>query len=115
MMCMSSRPAATRAGREIEYVYAQKKAKDESGDTITVDDTSKVKSFDGALIPRELIENVYFAEELTAINALLEQSAALESELDEMREEESGDDGLLKEALNSKRRQHSESKTECAY
>ena len=82
------------AGREIEYVYAQKKAKDESGDTITVDDTSKVKSFDGALIPRELIENVYFAEELTAINALLEQSAALESELDEMREEESGDDGL---------------------
>ena len=90
------------AGREIEYVYAQKKAKDESGDTITVDDTSKVKSFDGALIPRELIENVYFAEELTAINALLEQSAALESELDEMREEESGDDGLLKEALNDK-------------
>lgn len=90
------------AGREIEYVYAQKKAKDESGDTITVDDTSKVKSFDGALIPRELIENVYFAEELTAINALLEQSAELESELDEMREEESGDDGLLKEALNDK-------------
>lgn len=29
------------AGREIEYVYAQKKAKDESGDTITVDDTSR--------------------------------------------------------------------------
>lgn len=90
------------AGREIEYVYAQKKAKDESGDTITVDDTSKVKSFDGALIPRELIETVYFAEKLSAINALLEQSAALESELDEMREEESGDDGLLKEALNDK-------------
>lgn len=45
---------------------------------------------------------MYFAEELTAINALLEQSAALESELDEMREEESGDDGLLKEALNDK-------------
>lgn len=90
------------AGREIEYVYAQKKAKDESGDTITVDDTSKVKSFDGALIPRELIETVYFAKELSAINALLEQSAALESELDEMREEESGDEGLLKDVLNDK-------------
>lgn len=90
------------AGREIEYVYAKKKAKNESGDTITVDDTSKVKSFDGALIPRELIESVYFADELSAINALLEQSAALESELDEMREEESGDDGLLKEVLNDK-------------
>lgn len=88
------------AGREIEYVYAQKKAKGEGGESITVDDTSKVKSFDGALIPRELIESVYFAEEMSAINVLLEQSATLEAELDEMREEESGEDGLLKEVLN---------------
>lgn len=29
------------AGREIEYVYAQKKAKDENGEEIKVDDTSK--------------------------------------------------------------------------
>lgn len=89
-------------GREIEYKYAQKKEKDENGDTISVDDTSKVKSFDGALIPREIIETVYFAEELAAINALMEQSAALEAELEEMREEESGDDGLLKDVLNEK-------------
>ena len=90
------------AGREIEYEYAQKKAKDESGETISVDDTSKVKSFDGALIPRTIIESVYFAEELSEINKLSEQSAALEAELDEMREEESGDEGLLKEVLNDK-------------
>ena len=90
------------AGREIEYEYAQKKAKDESGETISVDDTSKVKSFDGALIPRTIIESVYFAEELSEINKLAEQSAALEAELDEMREEESGDEGLLKEVLNDK-------------
>ncbi len=89
-------------GREIEYEYAQKKAKDENGETISVDDTSKVKSFEGALIPREIIEAVYFADELAAINELMEQSAALEAELDEMREEESGDDGLLKETLNDK-------------
>lgn len=89
-------------GREIEYEYAQKKAKDENGETISVDDTSKVKSFEGALIPREIIEAVYFAEELTVINALMEQSAALEMELDEMREEESGDEGLLKDVLNDK-------------
>jgi type I restriction enzyme M protein len=88
------------AGREIDYEYAQKKAKDENGETISVDDTSKVKSFEGALIPREIIEAVYFAEELAAINALMEQSAALEMELDEMREEESGDEGLLKDVLN---------------
>lgn len=89
-------------GREIEYEYAQKKATDESGETISVDDTSKVKSFEGALIPREIIEAVYFADKLAAINELMEQSAALEAELDEMREEESGDEGLLKDVLNDK-------------
>lgn len=89
-------------GREIEYEYAQKKAKDENGESISVDDTSKVKSFEGALIPREIIEAVYFADELAVINELMEQSAALEAELDEMREEESGDEGLLKDVLNDK-------------
>lgn len=89
-------------GREIEYEYAQKKAKDENGETISVDDTSKVKSFEGALIPREIIEAVYFADELAAINELMEQSTALEAELDEMREDESGDEGLLKDVLNDK-------------
>lgn len=89
-------------GREIEYEYAQKKAKDENGETITVDDTSKVKSFEGAIIPREIIEEVYFADELVALNGLMEQSVSLETELDEMREEESGDEGLLKDVLNDK-------------
>ena len=89
-------------GREIEYEYAQKKAKDENGETISVDDTSKVKSFEGALIPREIIEAVYFADEIAVINELMEQSAALEAELDEMREEESGDEGLLNDVLNDK-------------
>lgn len=89
-------------GREIEYEYVQKKTKDENGETISEDDTSKVKSFEGALIPREIIEAVYFADELAAINELMEQSVALEEELDEMREEESGDEGLLKDVLNDK-------------
>lgn len=89
-------------GREIDYEYAKKKQKDESGETVEVDDTSKVKSFEGALIPKEIIEAVYFAEELAELTALMEQSGALEAELDEMREEESGDEGLLKEALNEK-------------
>lgn len=83
-------------------MYAQKKAKDESGEEIKVDDTSKVKSFEGALISREIIENEYFETELLALNELIEKSKLLESELDEMREEESGDDGLLVNALNEK-------------
>lgn len=89
-------------GREIEYEYVQKKKKDENGKTISEDDTSKVKSFEGALIPREIIETAYFPGELAAINQLVEQIAAFEAELDEMCEEESGEDGLLKEVLNEK-------------
>ena len=86
--------------REIDYEYAKKKQKDESGETVEVDDTTKVKSFEGALIPKEIMEEVFFAEELAELTTLMEQSAALEA--DEMREEESGDEGLLKEALNEK-------------
>lgn len=87
-------------GREIEYEYAKKKTKDENGETISVDDKTKVKSFDGALIPRAIIERIYFAPECAAITALEEQCGLIESELDEMREEESGEDGLLLEVLN---------------
>ena len=87
-------------GREIEYEYAKKKTKDENGETISVDDKTKVKSFDGALIPRAIIERIYFVPECAAITALEEQCGLIESELDEMREEESGEDGLLLEVLN---------------
>lgn len=90
------------AGREIEYVYAQKKAKDENGEEIKVDDTSKMKSFDGALISREIIEHEYFENDLLALNELIEKVTLLESELDEMREEESGEEGLLVNAVNEK-------------
>lgn len=90
------------SGREIEYVYAQKKAKDEIGEEIKIDDTSKLKSFDGALIPREVIEEVYFKAEITKLNDLSEKSTLIESELEEMREEESDDEGLLVNVLNEK-------------
>jgi type I restriction enzyme M protein len=59
------------AGREIEYVYAQKKSKDENGDEIKVDYTSKMKSFEGALISRNIIEHEYFETELLALNEVL--------------------------------------------
>ena len=88
------------AGREIDYEYAKKKARDENGETISVDDKSKVKSFDGALIPRGIVERTYFADECAAITALEEQCGLIEAELDEMREEESGEDGLLLDVLN---------------
>ena len=88
--------------RDIDYEYAQKKTKDENGETISVDDTTKVKSFEGAIIPKEIIENEYFRDEADAIRALVEQASKLDSDMDEMREEESGDEGLLKDVLNEK-------------
>ena len=86
--------------REVEFTYAQKKAKDESGETIMVDDKSKVKSFDGALIPRSIIETEYCADELATLQDLNDRREQIASEMEEMREEESGDEGLLKDVLS---------------
>ena len=88
--------------RDIEYVYATKKKKDENGDEITVEDKSKVKTFDGALIPRTIIEHNYFSNELAVIEELIAHQEQAASDMEEMREEESGDDGLLKEVLSEK-------------
>lgn len=85
--------------REIEYTYAKKKAKDESGEAILVDDKSKVKSFDGALIPRTIIEAEYFADELAALQKLADRREQIASDMEEMREEESGEEGLLRDVL----------------
>ena len=86
--------------REIEYTYSQKKAKDESGETIMVDDKSKVKSFDGALIPRTIIETEYFADELAVLQKLTDRREQIASAMEEMREEESGEEGLLRDVLS---------------
>ena len=90
------------AAREIEYVYATKKQKNENGETVTVADKSKVKSFEGSLIPREIMERTYFGEWFSELQALADQLSVIEGEMESLREEESGDEGLLKEALSSK-------------
>lgn len=88
--------------RDIDFEYAQKKTKDENGETIAVEDKTKVKSFEGAIIPKAIIEEEYFSEKAEEIRALEEQVSILESEMDELREEEAGDEGLLKDVLNEK-------------
>ncbi len=90
-----------KAGRSIEYEYGQKKVTMD-GKTVSVKDETKIKSFDGALIPRDIIEYVYFDNDREAIADLTEERNRLDSELEETREEESGDDGLLKEILDEK-------------
>lgn len=89
-------------GREIEYEYAQKKSKDESGQEIKIDDLSKIKSFEGAIIPKEILEEEYFSLELKKLNNFIEKIYLLDEELSEIIEEESGDEGLLINVLNEK-------------
>lgn len=90
------------AGREIENEYAKKKEKDAQGVEIEVDDKSKLKSFDGLLIPREIIEEEYYKDELAEIEEISLQISHIDGELDEMFEENSGEDGLLAYVLNEK-------------
>ena len=56
------------------------------------------RRFKSDLVPATILVAKYFAAERDAIDALDNQLATLEQQLDEMREEHSGEDGLLAEA-----------------
>ena len=57
------------------------------------------RRFKSDLVPAAILVARYFAAERDAIEALDNQLAALEQQLDEMREENSGEDGLLAEVI----------------
>jgi len=57
------------------------------------------RRFKSDLVPAPILINRYFAAERDAIEALDNRLAALEQQLDEMREEGSGEDGLLAEVI----------------
>ena len=90
------------AGREIEWEYAKKKVKDDQGVEIEIEDKNKFKSFDGLLIPRSIIEKNYFEFELKDIEALRLAMSEIDEKMNEIFEENSGEEGLLEEALNEK-------------
>ncbi len=89
-----------KAGCEIEYKYAQKKVTDASGETVQIDDKSKIKSFDGFLVPREIIESKYFLIEVQELEAMREKSETIRGELQNLIDEESGDNSIYNEVLN---------------
>jgi type I restriction enzyme M protein len=57
------------------------------------------RRFKSDLVPAPVLVARYFVDELSAIEALDNQLAALEQQLEEMREENSGDEGLLHEVI----------------
>ena len=62
----------------------------------------KIKGWEGKLIPKAIIEKVYFAEERRKIDDAQAVVDETQSQLDEFIEENTGDDGILRDYLNDK-------------
>ena len=86
-----------KVGRELSYEYATKE-KEENGEKITVV-TDKIKSWDGKLIPKDIIINEYFFEEAKAIQTAEIIVDDTKAQIDEMIE--SAEEGsALKEVID---------------
>ena len=84
-------------GRELSYEYVTKE-KEENGEKITIV-TDKVKSWDGKLIPKDIIIDTFFAEEAKAIHAAEIIIADTQAQIDDITES-APDDSLLKEVID---------------
>ena len=62
----------------------------------------RVIGWEGVLIPKALMEKVFFAAERRAIDEIQAIVEETQSRLEELTEEQTGDDGYLKEYLNDK-------------
>ncbi len=61
-----------------------------------------IEGLEGRLIPPSLIIQEYFKEEQNAIDSLQQDLDSCVSQMEEMREEHGGEEGLLSEAMNDK-------------
>ncbi len=78
-------------------VIAEDKAKKEKADFVV----GKVK-YKAELIPPELVVARYFAAEKSALEALEAEVSSVEQRLEEMKEENSGEEGLLVDVIDEK-------------
>ena len=62
----------------------------------------KIKGWEGKLIPKALVEQMFFSKERKAIDEAQAVVEETQSRLDELTEEQTGDDGYLKDYLNDK-------------
>lgn len=84
-----------KAGKEVENIVEVTKTK--KGER-----KERIKGWDGKLIPKAIIEKVYFEEERKKIDAAQAIADETQSKLDEFVEENTGDDGFLNEYMNEK-------------
>jgi type I restriction enzyme M protein len=81
------------SGRDVEREMVKKK----DGTT-----TGKMKSFEGRVIPKTLIIERYFKKEKDAIDQLKNERDEIFTQMEEMKEEYGGEEGLLAEVINDK-------------
>lgn len=81
------------AGREIEYDVEITETK--KGET-----KEKIKGWDGKLIPKAIIEKVYFSKERAKIDEAQRVADETQARLDELTEEQMAEDGVLADCLN---------------
>lgn len=67
-----------------------------------LDKKGKLKSYEGRIIPKNIIIAKYFDDERKVIDNFQTQLDEIVSTLEEMREEHGGEDGLLSEVINDK-------------
>ena len=84
------------AGRQTEDIY------EITEDKKTKKEKKKYKGWEGKLIPKAIIEKVYFAEERARIDDALAVVDETQSQLDGFIEEHTGEEGILRDYLNDK-------------
>lgn len=83
------------AGKEVENIV-------ETTENKKGEKKEKIKGWEGKLIPKAIIEKVFFAEERKKIDDAQAIVDETQNRLDEFVEENTGDDGVLGEYLNDK-------------
>jgi len=81
------------SGRDVEREMVKKK-----DGTIT----GKMKSFEGRVIPKALMIERYFRKEQHSIDQLESEREEIAAQMEEMKEEHGGEEGLLTEVINDK-------------
>ncbi len=81
------------SGREIEREMVKKKDGSPTG---------KMKSYEGKVIPKKLMIKEYFLQDREAIDKLESERDEILAQMEELKEENSGEEGLLKEIISDK-------------
>ena len=87
-----------KAGKEATRLTKESKGKNGTSKK----EIAGIEGLEGRLIPPQLLVKVYFSDEQSEIDEFIAKKESVISKMDEMREENSGDDGLLSEVIDNK-------------